>query len=117
MPEARERPSSRPSGGGRLPRFSDLFDASEEMIAFVENYQRVWDSESKAMFALGEFLHQRSESVRLQVELMRMGSGTFRRYTEWSEALFRPDTFMQAFMRPPLQPEAPPSKRTAEPLE
>ncbi len=85
------------------------------MISFVERYQQVWDAESKAMLALAEFLHQRSESMRQQVELMRAGSGTFRRYTEWSEALLRPDTFMQAFMRPPLRPDdAPPSKGPAK---
>lgn len=111
MPEARERPSSRPSGGGgrpRFPRFSDLFDISDEMITFAEKYQKVWESESKAMLALGDFLGGRAESMRYQVEMMRMGSDAFRRYSQWSEALLnlRPDTLIQSFMRPPER-EAP----------
>jgi hypothetical protein len=34
------------------------------------------------------------------VELMRMGSDSFRRYNDWSEALFgvRPDTFMRGIL-------------------
>ncbi len=104
MPEARERLSSRGDNAGRprLPRFSDLFDVSEEMITFAEKYQKVWESESKAMLALGEFLGGRSESMRYQVEMMRMGSDAFRRYSQWSEALLnlRPDTIIQSFMRP-----------------
>ena len=73
------------------------------MITFVEKYQRVWEAESKAMLALGEFLGQRSESMRFQVEMMRMGSDAFRRYNDWSQALLslRPDTIIQSFMRPP----------------
>jgi hypothetical protein len=114
MPEARERPSSRSSSAGRprLPRFSDLFDISEEMITFAEKYQKVWEAESKAMLALGEFLGGRSESMRYQVEMMRMGSDAFRRYSQWSEALLnlRPDTLIQNFMRPP---ERTPSARSA----
>ena len=108
MPEARERPSSRQSARPRLPRFSDLFDISEEMITFAEKYQKVWESESKAMLALGEFLGGRAESMRYQVELMRMGSDSFRRYSQWSEALLslRPDTLIQSFMRPPERPDA-----------
>jgi len=104
MPEAQERPSSRPRrSSSRLPRLSDLFDVSDEMIAFVEKYQKVWESEAKATLALGEFLSGRAESMRYQVEMMRMGSDAFRRYSRWSEALLslRPDTFIQAFMRPP----------------
>lgn len=102
MPEARERPSSRPRRSG-LPRISDLFDISEEMITFAEKYQKVWESEAKATLGLGEFLGARAESMRYQVELMRMGSDAFRRYTQWSEALLslRPDTIIQSFMRPP----------------
>ena len=105
MPEARERRPSRRPG---LPRMSDLFDVSEEMISFAEKYQKVWESESKAMLALGEFLGGRSESMRYQVEMMRMGSDAFRRYTQWSEALLnlRPDTIIQSFLRPPEQAPA-----------
>lgn len=110
MSEARERPSSR---GRRtpprlVPRIGDLLSASDEMIAFVENYQKVWEAESRAMLALGEFLGARAESMRLQVELMRMGSDSFRRYVDWSEALLslRPDTLIQSFMRPPQRPDA-----------
>ncbi len=101
MTEARERPA-RPQRRPGLPRMSDLFDVSEEMISFAEKYQKVWESESKAMLALGEFLGGRSESMRYQVEMMRMGSDAFRRYTQWSEALLnlRPDTIIQSFLRP-----------------
>jgi hypothetical protein len=44
--------------------------------------------------------------MRYQVEMMRSGTDTFRRYVEWSEALLslRPDTLIQAFMRPPQRP-------------
>lgn len=72
------------------------------MIAFVERYQKVWEAESRAMLGLGEFLGARAESMRYQVELMRMGTDTFRRYLLWSEALLslRPDTFLQSFLRP-----------------
>jgi len=86
----------------RLPRLSDLVDVTDEMITFVEKYQRVWEAESKAMLALGEFLGQRAESMRFQVEMMRMGSDSFRRYNDWSQALLqlRPDTLLQSFMRP-----------------
>ncbi len=94
-------PSSR-ARRPRLPRISDLVEAGDDMIAFVEKYQKVWESESKAMTGLGEFLGARAESMRYQVELMRMGTDTFRRYIAWSEALLslRPDTFLQSFMRP-----------------
>jgi hypothetical protein len=86
----------------RLPRISDLVEASDDLIVFVEKYQKVWESESKAMLGLGEFLGARAESMRYQVELMRMGTDTFRRYLAWSEALLslRPDTFLQSFLRP-----------------
>jgi hypothetical protein len=84
----------------RLPRFRDLVDVSDEMIAFVEKYQQVWASESKAMISLGEFLGARAQSLQSQVELMRMGSDAFRRYTAWSDALMdmRPDRFMRAWL-------------------
>lgn len=105
MPEDSARPSSR---GRRtpprlVPRIGDLLSASDEMIAFVEKYQKVWEAESRAMLALGEFLSARAESMRLQVELMRTGTDSFRRYVEWSEALLslRPDTLLQSFIRPP----------------
>jgi hypothetical protein len=70
------------------------------MITFADKYQQVWENEAKATLALGEFLHARSESLKAQVELMRMGNDAFRRYSAWSEALFgvRPETFMQGFM-------------------
>ncbi len=76
------------------------------MIAFVEKYQKVWEAESRGMLALGEFLAARAESMRYQVDMMRSGTDTFRRYVEWSEALMslRPDTLIQAFMRPPERP-------------
>jgi hypothetical protein len=84
----------------RLPRVSDLLDVSEEMIAFADKYQQVWENEAKATLALGEFLSARAASLRTQVELMRMGSDAFRRYNEWSEALFgvRPDAFMRGIL-------------------
>jgi hypothetical protein len=92
-----------------MPRISDLLDASDEMIEFVDKYQKVWEAEGKAMLALGEFMSARSESMRYQVDLMRMGSGAFRRYTDWSQALLslRPDTILQSFMRPPERSERP----------
>jgi len=100
MAEMRER-SARPRRH-RLPRIGDLVEASDDMIAFVEKYQKVWEAESRAMLGLGEFLGARAESMRYQVELMRMGTDTFRRYLAWSEALLslRPDTFLQSFLRP-----------------
>jgi hypothetical protein len=84
----------------RLPGVSDLLDVTDEMIAFADKYQEVWEHEAKATLALGEFLHARSQSLRAQVELMRMGTEAFRKYSAWSEALFgvRPETFMQGFM-------------------
>jgi hypothetical protein len=100
MAETRERGAR--ARRTRLPRISDLVEAGDELIAFVEKYQKVWEAESKAMLGLGEFLGARAESMRYQVELMRMGTGTFRRYLAWSEALLalRPDTFLQSFLRP-----------------
>lgn len=113
MPEPSERPSPRPrrSPPRLIPRVGDLLDASDEMVAFVEKYQKVWEAESRGMLALGEFLAARAESMRYQVEMMRSGTDTFRRYVEWSEALLslRPDTLIQAFMRPPQRPAAPES--------
>jgi len=75
-------------------------DITDEMIAFADKYQQVWENEAKATLALGEFLQSRSSSLRAQVELMRMGNEAFRRYSSWSEALFgvRPETFMQGLM-------------------
>jgi hypothetical protein len=91
---------SSPPPRRRLPRVSDLLDVSEEMINFADKYQQVWENEAKATLAFGEFLSQRAASLRTQVELMRMGSDAFRRYNEWSEALFgvRPDTFMRGIL-------------------
>jgi hypothetical protein len=86
----------------RFMRFRDLVDVSDDMISFVEKYQKVWELEGRAMVSLGEFLTLRAESMRYQVEMMRMGNDAFKRYNDWLEALmsFRPDTIMQAFMRP-----------------
>jgi hypothetical protein len=84
----------------RLPRVSDLLGVTDEMIAFADKYQQVWENEAKATLALGEFLTARSQSLKAQVELMRMGNDAFRKYSAWSEALFgvRPETFMQGMM-------------------
>ena len=94
-----------------LPRISDLVDVSDEMIAFVEKYQQVWASEARAMEALGEFLGARSESLRVQVELMRMGSEAARRYSSWADALmgFRPEAFVDSWMEA-MHPRAPADK-------
>jgi len=85
---------------GRLPRVSDLREVTDEMISFADTYQQVWEQEAKATLALGQFLQARSESLRLQVQLMRMGTGAFQRYSDWSEALFglRPETFMNSII-------------------
>lgn len=93
-------PNAAPRRRPRLPRISDMWEITDEMIAFADTYQQVWEHESKATIALGEFLHERSQSLKSQVELMRMGSGAFKRYTDWSEAIFgvRPETFMQGLM-------------------
>jgi hypothetical protein len=100
MAETRERGAR--ARRTRLPRISDLVEAGDDLILFVEKYQKVWEAESKAMLGLGAFLGARAESMRYQVELMRMGTDTFRRYLAWSEALLslRPDTFLQSFLRP-----------------
>ncbi|MHB8377751.1 MAG: hypothetical protein ACYDEB_12480 [Dehalococcoidia bacterium] len=110
MPEERARKSRPRSPFGAIPRFGDLIDVTDEMIAFVEKYQQVWKHESRAMLALGEFLGARSDSLRAQVELMRMGSGTARRYAAWSDALLamRPEAIVQAWM------QAMPRTRTRE---
>lgn len=93
-PEATRRP--RP----RLPRVADLLDVTDEMIEFADKYQQVWENEAKATIALGEFLNYRAASLRHQVDLMRMGSDAFKRYSAWSEALFgvRPESFMRGLM-------------------
>ena len=77
-----------------------LLDVTDEMIAFADRYQQVWEHEARATLALGEFLAARSASLKAQVELMRMGSEAWRRYSAWSESLFgvRPETFMQGMM-------------------
>jgi hypothetical protein len=106
----RRRPRAR--GPFSLPRIGDLLDVSDEMIAFVEQYQQVWQHESRAMLALGEFLAARADSLHAQVELMRMGSDSARRYTAWADALLgmRPETVVQSWMQalgrtPPDAPE------------
>lgn len=93
----------------RFMRLRDLVDTSEDVVSFVEKYQKVWETEGRAMIALGEFLTLRAESMRYQVEMMRMGNDAFRRYNEWLEALMslRPDTIFQAFMRPTDRPASP----------
>jgi hypothetical protein len=87
----------------RFMRLKDIVDVSDDMITFVDKYQKVWEAEGKAMIALGEFLTLRSEAMRHQVDMMRMGGDYFKRYTEWVDALMslRPDTLLQSFMRPP----------------
>jgi hypothetical protein len=68
------------------------------------------------MIALGEFLTIRSESMRYQVEMMRMGNDAFKRYNDWLEALMslRPDTMLQSFLRATERPTA--GAGTADPL-
>ncbi len=97
----------------RIPRVSDLLDVTDEMIQFADKYQQVWEQEAKATIALGEFLHARSGSLRSQVELMRMGNGVFRRYTDWSESIFgvRPESFMRGMMDVLRPSEREPKKR------
>ncbi|HEX5478768.1 MAG TPA: hypothetical protein VFY79_03515 [Dehalococcoidia bacterium] len=95
---ARKRPPRSRLG---LPRISGLIDVSDEMIAFVETYQQVWANEARAMHALGDFLAARADSLRTQVELMRMGSDAARRYGSWADALmgFRPESFLESWMQ------------------
>lgn len=110
MAESSDARRSRTSGSPlRFMRLRDLVDVSDDMIAFVDKYQKVWEAEGKAMIALGEFLTLRSEAMRHQVDMMRMGGDYFRRYNEWVEALMslRPDTILQAMMRPPERDVAP----------
>ncbi len=84
-------------------RLKDIVETSDDVISFVDKYQKVWEAEGKAMIALGEFLTLRSESMRYQVDMMRMGNDGFRRYNEWLEAIMslRPDNLIQALLRPP----------------
>jgi hypothetical protein len=98
--QPQEPSSARPRARPRFPRVTDLLDVTDEMIAFADKYQQVWENEAKATIALGEFLNFRAQSLRSQVELMRMGSDSFRRYNEWSEAIFgvRPESFMRGLM-------------------
>lgn len=90
----------------RFMRLRDLVDTSDDVIQFVERYQKVWEAEGKAMIALGEFLTLRSESMRYQVEMMRMGNDAFKRYNDWLEALMslRPDTLLSSFLGPSPRP-------------
>lgn len=100
MNEQPQDPAPRPRPARRFPRVTDLLDVTDDMIAFADKYQQVWENEAKATIALGEFLNFRAQSLRSQVELMRMGSDSFRRYNEWSEAIFgvRPESFMRGLM-------------------
>jgi hypothetical protein len=84
----------------RRARISDVFDVTEDMIKFADKYQQVWENEAKATLALGEFLQARAASLRTQVDLMRMGTDSFRKYNDWSESLFgvRPDSFMRGLL-------------------
>ena len=84
----------------RLPRVTDLLEITDEMIAFADKYQQVWENEAKATIALGEFLNARASSLRTQVELMRMGTDAFRRYNTWAESLFgvRPESLMRGWL-------------------
>jgi hypothetical protein len=99
MPEREdEKADARPRR--RLPRMSDLLDVTDDMIAFADKYQQVWENEAKATISLGEFLNFRAQSLRTQVDLMRMGTDAFNRYNAWSEAIFgvRPESFMRGLM-------------------
>jgi hypothetical protein len=44
--------------------------------------------------------------MRYQIEMMRAGSDSFRRYVAWTDNLmsFRPDRMLDAFLRPPDRP-------------
>ncbi len=99
MPDEPKQPRA-PRPRARLPRVSDLLDVTDEMIAFADKYQQVWENEAKATLALGEFLSARSASLKAQVDLMKMGSESFRKYNAWSEALFgvRPESFMRGVL-------------------
>ncbi len=103
MADSNDRKSERETRGPlRFMRLRDLVETSDDVISFVEKYQKVWESEGKAMIALGEFLTLRSESMKYQVEMMRMGNDSFKRYNEWLEALMslRPDTLLQSLLGP-----------------
>jgi hypothetical protein len=102
-----------PSAPPRRPRISDMFDVTEDMINFADKYQQVWENEAKATIALGEFLNARASSLRTQVELMRMGTDSFRKYNDWSETLFgvRPDSFMRGLLDQ-LESFSPAARRT-----
>lgn len=91
----------RASAFAGMPRFDDLLDASAEMIAFVEKYQELWQHESRAMVALGEFFAARADALRAQAELMRMGTETARRYGAWSDTLLalRPESIVQSWIQ------------------
>ena len=53
----------------RLPRVTDLLEITDEMIAFADTYQQVWENEAKATIALGEFLNARASSLRSELQL------------------------------------------------
>jgi hypothetical protein len=97
MADPEETPSQSARPRRRLPRVSDLFDVTDDMITFADRYQQVWENEAKATIALGEFLNFRAQSLRQQVELMRLGTDSFKRYNAWSEAVFgvRPESLMR----------------------
>ena len=100
MAESNERTGRDARPPLRFMRLRDLVDTSDDVIQFVERYQKVWEAEGKAMIALGEFLTLRSESMRYQVEMMRMGNDSFRRYNDWLDALMslRPDTLLSSIL-------------------
>jgi hypothetical protein len=97
----------------RQPRIANLLDVTEDMIAFADTYQQAWESEAKATIALGEFLNFRAQALRKQVELVRMGTDAYRRYTTWSEALFgvRPEQMLQTFVDAMESARTPPAPR------
>jgi hypothetical protein len=96
---------------------TSLLDVTEDMIAFADTYQQAWESEAKATMALGEFLNFRAQALRKQVELMRMGTDAYRRYTAWSESLFgvRPEQMLQTFVDAMEAARTPPPPRRRTP--
>jgi hypothetical protein len=102
MADSNDRASRETRGPLRFMRLKDLVETSDDVISFVEKYQKVWEAEGKAMISLGEFLTLRSESMKYQVEMMRMGNDAFKRYNDWLEALMslRPDTLLQSMLGP-----------------
>ena len=102
MAEPNERAGRETRPPLRFMRLRDLVETSDDVIQFVDRYQKVWEAEGKAMIALGEFLTLRSESMKYQLEMMRMGNDAFKRYNEWLEALMslRPDTLLSSFLTP-----------------